>query len=96
MSTSWSLLEPTPLRIPRASRPRPPHLCPVCLRKLHAAVGFDVIDRYRNLRDFHRKAGIEDEARWLQRRLEAIGAGEPRDAVPRGQNDEPEDGVPSH
>ncbi len=51
---------------------RPLHLCPVDLRKLQWSVGFDVVERYRRLRDFHRQAGFEDEARWLDRRLRLI------------------------
>jgi len=51
---------------------RPMHLCPVDLRKLQAAVGFDVVERYRRLRDFHRQAGVEDEVLWLERRLQWI------------------------
>jgi len=51
---------------------RPMHLCPVDLRKLQAAAGFDVVERYRRLRDFHRQAGFEDEVRWLDRRLHWI------------------------
>jgi archaemetzincin len=48
------------------------HLCPVDLRKLQASAEFDVVERYRRLRDFHRQAGFEDEARWLETRLERI------------------------
>lgn len=48
---------------------RPLHLCPVDLRKLQWSIGFDVVDRYRRLRDFHRQAGFEDEAQWLDKRL---------------------------
>jgi archaemetzincin len=48
---------------------RPLHLCPVDLRKLQWSVGFDVVERYRSLLDFHRRAGFEDEAQWLERRL---------------------------
>jgi len=51
---------------------RPLHLCPVDLRKLHFSVGFDVLDRYRRLRDFCAAVGFEDEARWLAKRLEQI------------------------
>jgi hypothetical protein len=28
-----------------------------------------VVDRYRRLRGFHRQAGFEDEAQWLDKRL---------------------------
>jgi len=48
---------------------RPLHLCPVDLRKLQWSIGFDVVERYRGLRDFYRQAGFEDEAAWLDRRI---------------------------
>jgi archaemetzincin len=51
---------------------RPLHLCPVDLHKLQWSVGFDVVERYRRLLDFHRRAGFEDEAQWLERRLRFI------------------------
>lgn len=51
---------------------RPLHLCPVCLRKLQFSVGFDVVERYEALAQFDRQAGLEDEAAWLNRRLEKL------------------------
>jgi archaemetzincin len=51
---------------------RPLHLCPACLRKLQFSVGFDVVKRYEALAQFERQAGLEDEAAWLDRRLEKI------------------------
>lgn len=51
---------------------QPLHLCPVCLRKLHTMIGFDVEERYRRLRDFHRRVGGHEEAAWLSRRLEEL------------------------
>lgn len=51
---------------------RPPHLCPVCLRKLQHAVGFDIPARYEQLQAFSQQAGFKDEAAWLTRRLEYI------------------------
>jgi archaemetzincin len=51
---------------------RPLHLCPVDLRKLQWSIGFDVMERYRRLRDFHRQAGFENEAQWLDKRLRFI------------------------
>ena len=51
---------------------RPLHLCPVDLRKLHWSIGFDVIERYRHLRDFAGRAGFDDEAEWLDRRSRFI------------------------
>jgi archaemetzincin len=51
---------------------RPLHLCPVDLRKLHHSIGFDVIARYRRLRDFCKRTGLSDEERWLSKRLEYL------------------------
>jgi archaemetzincin len=50
----------------------PHHLCPVCLRKMHHAIGFDPIRRYGKLRSFYEKAGLADEAAWVGKRIEAI------------------------
>jgi len=54
---------------------RPLHLCPVDLRKLHWALGVDLVERYRRLLAFWRAAGVDDEAAWVARRL-ALVAGE--------------------
>ena len=51
---------------------RSSHLCPVCLRKLHHAVGFDVVARYRALQRLYRSWGLSDEARWVDRRIRWI------------------------
>ncbi len=51
---------------------RPIHLCPVCLRKLHYSIGFDVIDRYESLFRFYKKYGFENEAVWIKKRLKEI------------------------
>ncbi|HZO88702.1 MAG TPA: archaemetzincin [Chthonomonadaceae bacterium] len=56
---------------------RPMHLCPVDLHKLYYSVGFDVVERYRRLRDFCQNAGFEEEARWLNGQLHYIAAGPP-------------------
>jgi archaemetzincin len=52
---------------------RPLHLCPQDLRKLQWSVGFEVLDRYRRLGEFYREVGLDDEAEWIERRLEHIG-----------------------
>jgi archaemetzincin len=61
---------------------RPLHLCPVDLRKLQWSIGFQVTDHYRRLQDFSHKAGFEDEAQWLERRMRLIarpgGEGQPK------------------
>jgi archaemetzincin len=49
---------------------RPMHLCAVDLRKLQWSVGFDVIERYRRLRDVCRREGFVDEAQWYEREIE--------------------------
>lgn len=51
---------------------RPMHLCPVCLRKLQHAVGFDVPARYRDLLRFYGETSFEDEARWTAQRIAHI------------------------
>lgn len=48
---------------------RPLHLCPVDLRKLHWALGFDLVERYRRLLAFWQETGVADEAAWVERRL---------------------------
>jgi archaemetzincin len=52
----------------------PLHLCPVDLRKLQWSVGFDVMERYRRLRDFYRQAGVNDDVEWVEKRLRFIAA----------------------
>jgi archaemetzincin len=51
---------------------RPMHFCPVCLRKLQHAVGFNMVERYQKLFYFFRHAGFDRETRWVSRRLEHI------------------------
>jgi len=51
---------------------RPLALCPVCLRKLHACIGFDVLDRYRKLLRFYEKVHFDEEAVWISNRLRKI------------------------
>lgn len=54
---------------------RPLHVCPVDLRKLQWALGFDLAERYRGLMAFWRETGVDDEAEWIRHRLEFIDAG---------------------
>ena len=51
---------------------RPLALCPVCLRKLQFSIGFDVVERYRRLREFYDKASFALEASWVSDRLKTI------------------------
>jgi len=53
----------------------PLHVCPVCLRKLHRAVGFDAVQRYEELEAFYRRHGWADEADWVRRQLSKIAPG---------------------
>jgi len=46
----------------------PLHLCPVCLRKLHSAVGFDLIERDLQLADTFHEFGLSAESQWIKRR----------------------------
>lgn len=51
---------------------RPMHLCPVCLRKIHYSIGFDLIQRYRKLADFYQTAEFAEEAQWVQDRIKTL------------------------
>jgi archaemetzincin len=48
---------------------QPLHLCPVCLKKLQNSVGFNCTERYKKLAAFYKKAGLDNEAAWVERRL---------------------------
>lgn len=48
----------------------PIHLCPVCLRKLHSSVHFDIADRYEQLQSFSEKMNWNEEAEWLADRIQ--------------------------
>jgi archaemetzincin len=48
---------------------QPQHLCPVCLRKLHLATGFDAGQRYADLARFYRRHTWYDELDWVNRQL---------------------------
>lgn len=50
----------------------PLHLCPICLRKLQHAVGFDVVARDEALLREYRRLRIDDETAWLERRLKFV------------------------
>ncbi|PYY02214.1 MAG: hypothetical protein DMG64_12310 [Acidobacteria bacterium] len=51
---------------------RPPHLCPVDLRKLYWSISFDPISRYAHLREFCREVGFNDEAQWIDTQLTRV------------------------
>lgn len=52
----------------------PMHVCPVCLRKLHVLVGFDPAMRYQLLARSLRTFGLDEEARWAERRIEFLAS----------------------
>ena len=47
----------------------PLHLCPVCLRKLHAVTGLDLLEREKKLHSFYTTNRFQAEAEWTQRRI---------------------------
>ena len=50
----------------------PLHLCPVCLRKLQHAVGFDPERRYRDLADAYEATGLDEASTWSLARAAAV------------------------
>ncbi len=54
---------------------QPMHLCPVCLRKLHLALGFDPEPRYEALQAHYARAGLRKEEAWVRRRRAFIADG---------------------
>lgn len=50
----------------------PVHLCPVCLRKLHDSIGFDIVERYRALEVVYREAGLLEESAWVKSRADFV------------------------
>lgn len=51
---------------------RPLNLCPICLRKLHHSIGFQIRERYRALADFFEDEKFDAEAEWIRTRLKNI------------------------
>jgi archaemetzincin len=58
---------------------RPLHLCPVDLRKLHAALSFNMVDRYSRLVRFYGASQFDDEGLWALRRMRRLVDGWPSD-----------------
>jgi archaemetzincin len=50
----------------------PMHLCPVCLRKLHLSLRFDLIRRESQLLKFYEEQQLQSEADWSRRYLEKL------------------------
>ncbi len=61
---------------------RPQHLCPVCLRKLQFAEGFDLEQRYRDLAFFYSVHGWSPEEAWVARRLAKLRPSAPEMVPP--------------
>ncbi len=53
---------------------RPQFLCPVCLRKLHSSIGFDVVLRYERMLKFYHRLGFHPEEQWVASRLRKISS----------------------
>lgn len=51
---------------------RPLHLCPVCLHKLHYSIGFDIIERYKKLKNFYQQHDFTVEADTITNHLNYI------------------------
>ncbi|XP_021368636.1 uncharacterized protein LOC110460188 [Mizuhopecten yessoensis] len=51
---------------------QPMHLCPVDLHKLQTLVGFDVIERYQALAKFYKEHKMEEEHKWVTKRMAFI------------------------
>lgn len=58
------------------------HLCPVCLHKLQWNLKFDVMRRYRELRDIYARAGYADLADWTRRRIASLQPADPSAVEP--------------
>jgi len=50
----------------------PIHVCTVCLRKLHHALGFDPKERYEAMSKFYKRNGLDDELAWITERLKEV------------------------
>ena len=53
---------------------RPIHLCPECLKKFRWNIGFDPVERYRDLKAFYERHGLTAEAGWVEKRLGEVRA----------------------
>ena len=51
---------------------QPIHLCPVCLRKLHSSVKFDIVERYKELLKCSEASDWKDESGWLEKRIQRL------------------------
>jgi len=51
---------------------KPFNLCPVCLRKLQFAIGFNVLERELNLLKFFTDQNLENQITWQQERIKSL------------------------
>ncbi len=54
---------------------QPSFLCPICLRKLAHAIGFDAVARYESLARFFEENALADLSGWTHKRLAQIRTG---------------------
>ena len=50
----------------------PLHLCPICLRKLHLSLEFNIIERYEKLMEFWNLHNCPQEVEWIETRLNQL------------------------
>ena len=55
---------------------QPLYLCPVCLRKLHSTIQFDVRQVYEKFAKLCEKYGLEEESTWYRKRLDCLRGNE--------------------
>ena len=53
---------------------QPLYLCPVCLRKLHSTLKFDVRSVYQSFLELCQEYHLDEEAAWYRKRLECLGS----------------------
>ena len=71
--------------LPESDR-RPTWLCPQCTAKVCWAAGYDPGQRFRNLADFCRKAGLSDEVEFYRKSLETLPPAWPSRFAGRGED----------
>jgi len=69
--TAWQCNMCGSNNLPEADR-QPTWLCPQCMAKVCWAACYDPGQRYRNLAEFYRKAGLKDEAEFCRKALNAL------------------------
>jgi len=69
--TAWQCNMCGSNNLPEADR-QPAWLCPQCMAKVCWAACYDPVQRYRNLAEFYRKAGLKEEADFYRKALKAL------------------------